>query len=459
MPFAISDSRSPTRMNKGQPPFPSQTTRLSEEFKGAAENSGHASLNQSSRMDEDKASRVITNFFRRMVAARSYHHMFSNGSQFATKGLKPPRAEINRYPLAPLTHLKKMSAQNLALVTERVGKLSADEVGLQQNILASEWGFQHQSPVRLDNNGVLKISSNHLLKKNGTAFKSNTPGIFLSELANNDFVFFSVEFSGGHKKGDAPLSQTHATEYYGKNSYIIDEEDPRCHTGYLTLTDHLDTRVPPPEYSGNAWFISKFPNSSRKIHRNVVLAIGGKEIAPIYSFQDMKKAVSLHLISFLRGCNDAKLNKFAFHEVTSSSAELHQLLNTVYQCEFHIPRIVGTTTYTKHNLSKQDLFLESLCKYVETSNVGHLNYFISDKKTALAVMFDAVSASKTDLVAYLFKRWNLNADDFLNHVPNDPNVTLMNVLFDSASAIVTQFKERNLIDAVVSNWAAIQFPK
>ncbi|QWA09667.1 hypothetical protein GTU79_20355 [Sodalis ligni] len=64
---------------------------------------------------EENSAKIIQRFFRRVLAARSYYNMFSNGSYFKKIGNELPKVS-GQSSFASLTHLDRISAEYLAQI-------------------------------------------------------------------------------------------------------------------------------------------------------------------------------------------------------------------------------------------------------------------------------------------------------------------------------------------------------
>ncbi|MCW2254702.1 hypothetical protein M2263_000793 [Providencia alcalifaciens] len=163
--------------------------------------------------------------------------------------------------------------------------------------------------------------------------------------------FFGIEFSDD--KSQLPLNTKHTTIDYGANAYIINEQYPY---GYLALTEHFDNQVPPAFLHEHQNFISQFSEVRNEIER-YIYGENGRHDIPIYNTKDMKVALGLHLIDFLRHSHDVKFKVLALNEDLNSQG-LDHVLNFVFQPEFHVPRMVSTTNFKKVKL--RELSLEKL---------------------------------------------------------------------------------------------------
>lgn len=437
------------------PPSPSITIRpqsLSRSpLRGKLKNVENADPSESHKpaLGQAEAANLIKDFLRRAVAAQSYGCMFSNGSIFDKAGLALSKSSKKRFSFEALNHLEKLSKKHLAAVTVRVGELSHDEKKLLNNILSSEWCFRHQSNAALDRDGSLKIFSDRMLDAEHISHMTATNDADREIISNHDFVFFGVEFSGGYTKGYIPLNTQHGMGYrdYGGNAFVISENNSLCGNGYLTLTDHFNNSVPFPSAGEHKIFANRFPEASEQACREIAEVEGNSEIVPIFSVSDMKSALALHLIEFLRKSEDEGFREFVFNDLQSTGLNLDRVLNMIFQAEFHIPRMFGGDDYSKYVVHPINL-----SEAINVSNFEVLSESITNRDLASEAMYFAIKASKNEIVSYLFENENFNASCFLASMEQGGGVfgrgELAYILSGAGACplILEQFLERELID-------------
>ncbi|WMJ01412.1 T3SS effector OspC family protein [Pseudomonas chlororaphis subsp. aurantiaca] len=252
-------------------------------------------------------------------------------------------------------------------------------------------------------------------------------------LSNHDFVFFGIEFSGN--KEVLPLNTTHHTVDFGANAYILDE---KYEHGYFTLTDHFYNVMPPAFLHEHRDFIAQFPRARDEVQR-IVHGGKGKHDVPIYNATNMRQALGMHLIDFIRSSEDQALKKFVFDD-TLNESKLDKVINFVFQPEFHVPRMVSTTDYQKVSLRKM-----SLKDAVKACNTKELSLLIADKKDACKAMGAAIRESKDEMVAYLFDRWEFTEDDtkYISGSFDDLEYMLSN--HGASTTILKEFLQRGLV--------------
>ncbi|MGB7127817.1 MAG: T3SS effector OspC family protein [Candidatus Rhabdochlamydia sp.] len=386
----------------------------------------------------EAASNKIKKFLRKTIAAQSYGYMFANGEYF-TNGLNiQPK---NLYSFSSLRHLEKISTQNLNRIKNRISNLSSDELHLKAVISSTDWAFRHQSNFNLENkNKTLIISSNKMLENKGFSNKKHTFQQDKKKISNHDFVFWGVEFSGCYNEKKPPLNTKHTTVDFGANSFLIHESNPICQYGFFTLTDHLDTQIPFSYARSKKIFTDIFPIADKEATRKIIEEhSNGLSMAPIFSVNDMKTALSLYLIEFIRKTEDLKFKEFIFNKETKSNSELEYVLNTLFQPEFHTPRLVSTKEYQFYKLRDT-----TLKEDVEAGNIDNLSSRIKNKEDAISAIYHAVSCSQDNVASYLLEKWDFKDSDFANPPHHDLIYTLSN--YSANIKLLKLFLDKKLID-------------
>ncbi|MGC3030418.1 T3SS effector OspC family protein [Burkholderia sp. DN3021] len=381
----------------------------------------------------------IGTFLRKVVAAQSYGLMFANGSAFEKTGdALPKKREHEAYGFSPLKKLDDLSKKNVSAIRNRLGVLTGSETSLKEKITMAKWDFRHQTNAMLDDGKTLNIASNHMLSRNGESFRSKTFAEDKEVLSNHDFVFFGVEFSGIGKEG-RPLNSKHQTVDFGANAYVVSENLPSLRHGYLTLTDHFENRLPFWRYPEHKDFFQQFPIAESELSRAIPDGVKYGD-APIFSFDDMKEAVALHLIEFLRNSKDYKFREYVLTQALNSGREMDRVLNSVFQAEFHVPRILSSRDYAKHTL--RDISLEEA---VEAANFPELDGKISDRVEATSAMIHVIKSGNEKVADYLFEKWAFSRQDFTK--PGFYDITYLLSDYDRSCYILDKFLSLNLVDA------------
>lgn len=351
---------------------------------------------------KNRSADVIKAFFKKVVAAQSYHRMFSKGSNFRELGIALTDSSARKASLHSLQHLNNVSKNYLTKIKEKIQNMTAQEKVLLSKVVDAKIHFRHQSNSNLvDSAGILNIMSLNKLQSSEISTAKNTYPEDIKFLSNHDFVFFGVEFSGD--KAQLPLNTRHSTVDFGANAYIVDEQFSH---GYLTLTDHFDNRIPPAFMHEHKKFIGQFSEVRSEIDRNVHGEKGIKDV-PIFNTKDMRLGLGLHLIDFLRNSNDTEFKKFAMNK-NLDSENLDKILNFVFQPEFHVPRMVSTDTFKEVKL--RELSAEDA---VKVSNFEALSVHIRNKDEACKVMRLAIEHSKKDVVDLLLSKFRFTGRDLI----------------------------------------------
>ncbi|WP_213989919.1 T3SS effector OspC family protein [Sodalis sp. dw_96] len=384
---------------------------------------------------DDKNAKIIQRFFGKVIAARSYYNMFSIGTYFKEIGNELPTVS-GQPSFASLTHLDRISAGYLAQIKAKTPDLSSEEQALLKKVLGANMMLRHQSNAYLAESGLLKIYSNDYLINHGIFPGGNTFTQDKEYLHNQGFVFFGVEFSADLSQ--APLNTKHSTFDFGANAYLVEERYPH---GYLTLTDHFDNyhfRFLTHEHQD---FIKQFPKAefeaSRRIHGDK-----GVHDVPIYNRQDMKLALGLHLINFVRSSEDIVFKEFSLKN-DMTDKELDRLINFVFQPEFHVPGMVITPRFSEKKL--RDIPLKDA---VTASNLKRMNELVQSKDVACQAMITAIKKAKVDIVDMLFKQWEFSSVDLKKMRGYNMGDIEYSLSDHSASTeILAMFLERGLVDA------------
>lgn len=385
-------------------------------------------------VSKDKHADVIKDFLKKTIAAQSYSKMFSNGANFKGLGIELAKPSTGVSSLYSLQHLNNVSRDYLTKIKGKVQNLSHQEKVLLRKVVDAKLHFRHQSNSNLAAaSGVLNINSLHKLQSEGFSSAINTFPADIRCLSNHDFVFFGVEFSGD--KDNLPLNVRHSNVDFGANAYIVDDRFPY---GYLTLTDHFDSKVPPAFTHEHKKFVAQFSEVQSEIHRKVNGEKGTKDI-PMYNTKDMRLGLGLHLIDFLRGTRDEKFKKFALNTHLDDK-NLDRILNFVFQPEFHVPRLVSTNDFKEVKLREI-----SVVNAVKASNLEALSFSVDNKDKACEAMGFAIKYSKRDIVEFLFSKYTFTSEDIIKM----SSLHETEYLLSSHSAdeeILMFFLERGLVD-------------
>nr|WP_253073680.1 T3SS effector OspC family protein [Sodalis ligni] len=99
----------------------------------------------------------------------------------------------------------------------------------------------------------------------------------------------------------------HSNSDFGANAYLVEARFPY---GYMTLTDHLHNHQVPPSTHEHQDFVQQFPQAKFEAFR-LIHGERGVHDVPMYNSKDMRLALGLHLINFIRSSEDAVLRNSA----------------------------------------------------------------------------------------------------------------------------------------------------
>jgi len=387
----------------------------------------------------NKSADIIKGFFRKSIAAQSYGRMFSMGERFKHLGINLPPLSKEKFSFASLQHLDAISNAYLNEIKEKTQNLTPQEKKLVDKVVAAKLHLRHQSNYQLiGSNNTLNIHSLNKLRLDKSNVTTLTNIADINELSNHDFVFCGVEFSDD--KSQLPLNTKHADWDYGAYAYLTDEPFPYA---YLTLTDHLCNKV---RFVKNDFGYEKFALPFTQMVKEKTRIVRGNKSekdVPIYNIKDMKLALGLHLIYFLRKSDDVEFKKFALNE-NLDSKQLDGILNYIFYPEFHVPRMISTTNYMKVKL--RDVKAEDV---VDICHVAEdLSLYLNNKDDACIAISHALRLSKIDFVSYLLSKFDFTQED-MDKVKWAPHYPLAYCLVAGKKAsveILKMFLENGLID-------------
>ena len=380
-------------------------------------------------VDYDKHSATLQRFFKRVLAAQIYGEMFSTGEYYKKSGIDLA-AQHKPFTLVSLTHLDRVSSQNLQAVKAKVLPLNAAENALLSRINSAPIRLRHQTNADLGGT-ALTILSNKALSKAQSDTGSHTFTEDRECVSNDDFVFFGVEFC---KSVDGrPMNTLHGRMDYGANAYLIDTVSPN---GYLTLTDHFDHFVPNGIVSEHRGFAKQFSVVNQEVCRSVQGPKGCHDV-PLYSVVDMRLALALHLVEFLRLSADQEFKAFVLRS-SLTDVELDRVINLVFQPEFHVPRAVRTDNYHRVATRSMDLF-----EAVNASNFSVLERLVVTQEAAGNAMGEAVKSGRHTVVAFLFENWSFTPEDAMHMTSLDLEYELSQA--NANIQVLKEFLQRGLV--------------
>jgi len=381
-----------------------------------------------------KSADTIKAFLRKTIAAQSYGAMFANGWYFKELGQNIPAAD-RKFSFSTLHHLDKISKYYLDVIVKKTPNLNQQETDLINNITNSALTFRHQSNAGLAKHGKLNIFSNKKLGNEKIDMRGSIYGADKAGISNDDFVFFGVEFFS-EDLSQLPLNTRHTGIDFGANAYLVKERFPHS---YLTLTYHFDNITCRPSEHEHQNFVTKFPKALEEVFRYVHCDKGRIDI-PMYNVKDMKLALGLHLVDFIRNSQDNALKHFALSGDLTGK-ELDRLINFIFQPEFHVPRMVSTKNFKEVKL--REISLEEA---IDASNVACLEELVKSKKSAREAMILAIEARKKDVIFHLFERFMFTKKDALL-MNNKCELAYVLSSYGSYASALKLFIDKGLVDA------------
>ena len=343
-------------------------------------------------LKQNVSASIITRFFRRIIAEKCYSFMFNNGENF--KLLK-----YNNPNHSSLKKLDSISSDYLRRIINKTKNITPEESELIEKINKLSFFYRHQTYSKVREQPLILYSKRKLdSMRINTRFSTLNDDI--NKLSNHDFVFFGVEFD--FNENHSPLNKLHNSNDYGHIAFVFDKLPP---FGYLTLTDHLENKIIECEHED---FLSAYPILEKEVYRNIHEDKGVFDV-PIFNEQDMKLGIGYYLISFLRSSNDCKFKELIFSNDLDNKT-LDKIINTIFQPEYHIPRMLITNDFKKIKLREI-----RLTEAVEASNIEELSSFLHDEENVYEAMKWAIIRAKPDVVHYLFLNYN-----FLKYKKENP---------------------------------------
>lgn len=341
---------------------------------------------------------ILARFLKKCIAAQSYGEMFSKGEYF--KKVDDNLPESKTHGFSTIEHLHRLSRRHLQHIKGKTKSLTKKETQFLEKVINSKITLRHQTNANLGTEKV-NLFSHEKLKKSGIAAGSNTRSADIYSLKNNDFVFFAMEFNN---EGHRPLNGYHGGIHndFGANAYLFDEISS---LGYMTLTDHFFHCVSPGDTYEHKDFLKSF---SQKIQSEVGRYIEGEKgyfDRPIYTAKDMKLAIGLHIIDFIRKSKDSAFKRFVLSPHTEGR-HIDHIINFLFHPEFHVPRMMSTSDYRLTKLRPIDLE-----EAIDARNISELDMLIKTQRDAIAALGMAVVTQNKDVMYYLFTRFDFTRED------------------------------------------------
>ncbi len=297
-------------------------------------------------------------------------------------------------------HLKVVSQKNIQVLQQAVGKMSDDERKIYKAVIDTPWRFKHQTRNNLEEKGYLHNLSNWKLHDNKIKFdREFTNGFTKKYIRNDDFVFFALEIlhdnnfvsgnqhyikdNGHYYFFDKDVVRNRFSgAYYGNQAYMLEENHSPIQRGYFTFTDQTvgAAKFYSDLHGSDPYAIkSRFPELCKQMEnrKSVLFEVKNPETGqkfdeyrPLFSAQQMKPAMALMAVLFLRNpdseekipdgtkrrlgpithCTDEKFKAYVKDNI-SNPATVDMLIHAACEPEFHIPRMVSTHSYKKFDLA------------------------------------------------------------------------------------------------------------
>lgn len=264
-----------------------------------------------SPLTSEQASFIITKRIREFISNKSYNHMFSEG-EFWKKNLDKNQG---------FTRMKNISADNIRKLTKNLGNLDEKEKSFLDQLLKMKFTATHATDANIINkNKTLSLFSRIKLEERNIHFardNHSTQGD-ISELANDDFVFFSIEPGNGGFKHNSR---------FGKTIYAVDFDTPSfLQSSWVSLQEQ---------------YIS-YGQNSRKHIRDIseeahkILSFNEIDIqSNMFIAKDFKRGLALSLIEKFRLLPSIDREKLLN---TISVDRMNDIINGIYRPEVKVPK-------------------------------------------------------------------------------------------------------------------------
>lgn len=263
--------------------------------------------------DGDEPARLITQYIRKVIADSAYNRMFTKGNFWKDDAKIDPNSGI--------LFMQKLSKDNLRELYRALSPLSNSEKILFEAIQKSPFRVTHASNSNIVNeNGLLALYSLNKIQKN----KITVPNVKstnrdINELANDDFVFFSLETGSGitPKKGESR---------FGDAIYHVDFEDVAIQqVGWVSLNEQL---------AKTTGRLRKIPGLSDETYNKLSCRHFDRK-KTMFLARDFRTGLSLSVIQLLRDATDSDRETLLSY---THERDLNQLINRIYRPEVKIPK-------------------------------------------------------------------------------------------------------------------------
>lgn len=301
---------------------------------------------------KNKASNTITRYLREVISDKSYGHMFTNGKMW--------KKDFNNELFTGIDYMKKISKDNLKELCSSLSRLDSQEIEFLKYVQTTPFIVTHASNANIIKpSGALEIFSRKKLESRNIDFcEYNSEKKDIDELANDDFVFFSLETGSEVEKRKSR---------FGYTIYSTGFEQPVFEqVAWMSLREQLSNRV------GNVKrHIAGLSDESYKL----ICLERTENKKSMFLGKDTKIGIALSLIKLFRKL--PQLDR-AYLLSTSNEKALNKIINGIYRPEVKVPRSFyskqvsttllteGGTVFSKADMDNKDKILQ-LSKHDSTA--------------------------------------------------------------------------------------------
>ncbi|ECG8590423.1 DUF4116 domain-containing protein [Salmonella enterica subsp. salamae] len=268
---------------------------------------------------EDNAAQRITKFMRKNISHKSYNVMFSTGSAWHELSEK--------YSERGLELMRRLSKDNISNLRKALSPLNNDEKAFLDAILTIKLHATHASDAKLINkDNILKIYSRNLLIEKKIPFPPTHSDYDSCLLANEDFVFFSLEPGEEHKK---------SASRFGSSIYCFDINQPVFEqVSSINLYDQIAKLNPDPH------------KHIQGLSEEAAVILQRRE-SSVYNFmffgKDLRTGLGLYLLKRIRAIPESDRQKIL---AMKEEHELNRVINGILRPEIKIPKYFFSKKYS-----------------------------------------------------------------------------------------------------------------
>lgn len=259
---------------------------------------------------QNLASNIITRAIRNYVADKAYSHMFSTGRAWKEMSIS----------LTGIKAMRQISTNNIRKLYQELTPLNDKEAIFFERMLKMKFTATHASNAIITNkNNIMELFSRRKLVQRDINFEKNHTEVDdIKEIANDDFVFFSLEPGEGGKK---------SRSRFGKYIYNVDFESPVfALIAWGSLQDQIlnttgDVRRHIKGLSEETYRYL----SEQNIENKETMFIG----------KDMKTGLAMWLIKLFRKISDEDRYKLLSMNTVN---DMNKLINGIFRPEIKVPR-------------------------------------------------------------------------------------------------------------------------